>query len=101
MIIVGGQMTIPPEHIADFEHMLADMRPKVLAEAGCHHYSLLVEDRAAGIVNVYEGWEDDAALALHFTQPWIGAFFARFGALMSASTVVVHDVAGTRPLPRM
>ncbi len=101
MIIVGGQMTLSRDHIAEIERMVAEMRPKVLAEAGCHHYSLLVEDRAAGIVNVYEVWEDDAALAKHFTQPWIGAFFARFGGLMSASTVVIHDVVGTRPLPGM
>lgn len=101
MIIVGGQMTLPRENIAEFERMVAQMRPKVLAEDGCHHYSLLVEDAGAGLVNVYEIWEDDAALAKHFTQPWIGAFFARFGGLMSASTVVIHDVAGTRPLPSM
>jgi quinol monooxygenase YgiN len=101
MIIVGGQMTLPPELIAEFEAAVAAMRPRVLAEAGCHHYSLLVEDAGAGLVNVYEIWDDDAALGVHLTQPWIKDFFARFGTLLTASTVVIHDIASTRPLPGM
>lgn len=99
MIIVSGQLHLPPAQIADFAEAVAAMRPDVLAEAGCHHYSLLVEDAAAGIVNVTEYWDDDAALARHMTQPWIGAFFARFGQHIQASTVLVHEVAESRALP--
>ena len=100
MIALLGQITLPPEDMDGFEHEVAAMRPKVLAEQGCHHYSLLIEDRAAGVINVAEIWDDDAALAVHLKQPWIAAFFARFGGRMLSSTVMVHDLAGSpRPLP--
>ena len=87
MIFVAGTMTMNPAIIEDFKRDVAVMRPKVLAEAGCHHYSLLVEDAASGLVNVFEQWDDDAALGVHLKQPWIADFFAAYGGHMQASTV--------------
>lgn len=102
MIFVAGVMTINPAVIKDFEQDVAAMRPKVLEEEGCHHYSLLVEDGAAGTVNVHEVWEDDDALKVHFGMPWIAAFFAKYVGHMTASTVQIYDVVGPpRPLPSM
>jgi len=99
MIALLGEMTLPPELMGAFEREVAAMRSKVLAEQGCHHYSLLIEDRAAGLVNVAEVWDDDAALVVHMKQPWIGAFMARFGGHILGSTVMIHDIAGPpRPL---
>lgn len=101
MIFVAGTMTFDPADIPQFRGDVAEMRPKVLAEKGCNHYSLLVEDEAAGLVNVIEQWDDDAALAVHFTQPWIGEFAGKYLTRMKASTVQVFDIAGARPLPGM
>ena len=102
MIFVAGSMTMNPAVIDDLVRDVAVMRPKVLGEAGCHHYSLLIEDAATGIVNVMEIWDDDAALGLHFTMPWIGEFFAKYGPELQASTVQIYDIAGPpRPLPAM
>ncbi len=101
MIFVAGAMTFDPADIPQFRRDVAAMRPKVLAEQGCHHYSLLVEDEAAGLVNVIEQWDDDAALAVHFTQPWISEFAVKYLTRMKASTVQVYDIAGIRPLPGM
>lgn len=99
MIFVAGTMTFSADLISDFEADVAAMVDKVRAEDGCHHYSLLVEDAAAGLVNVMEIWEDDQALAVHFTQPWIGEFFAKYGGKALASTVQIYDISGVRPLP--
>jgi quinol monooxygenase YgiN len=102
MIFVAGTMNMNPAIIDNFVHDVAAMRPKVLGEAGCHHYSLLVEDPATGLVNVMETWEDDAALGVHFTMPWIAEFFAKYAPEMQASTVQIYDIAGApRPLPGM
>lgn len=102
MIFVAGTLTMNPAILAGFERDVAAMRPKVLAEVGCHHYSLLVEDAAAGHVNVLELWDDDAALKVHLGQPWIAEFFARYGGEMQTTTVQVYDIAGPpRPLPEM
>jgi quinol monooxygenase YgiN len=50
---------------------------------------------------VIEQWDDDAALAVHFTQPWISEFAVKYLTRMKASTVQVYDIAGIRPLPGM
>lgn len=99
MIFVAGTMTMDPAVIGDFQREVAAMLGRVRAEKGCHHYSLLVEDARAGLVNVLERWDDDAALAVHLGQPWITEFFSRFGPAMRSHTVEVYDIAGARPLP--
>lgn len=102
MIFVAGDMTINPAVIDDFVKDVAVMRPKVLTEDGCTHYSLLIENAATGLVNVTEQWRDDAALGVHFTMPWIAEFFAKYGPQMTASSVQIYDIAGSaRPLPSM
>jgi quinol monooxygenase YgiN len=99
MIFVAGTMTLDPGVITDFGHEVAAMLARVRSERGCHHYSLLVEDAARGVVNVVERWEDEAAFNLHLTQPWITAFFSRFGPSMRSHTLMVYDISGSRPLP--
>jgi quinol monooxygenase YgiN len=99
MIFVAGDMTLNPEAMGDFRRDAAALRQKVLQEAGCRHYSLLVEDEAAGVVNVLEMWDDDDALATHLRQPWIAEFFGKFGPQVTAMNLQVYDIAGSRPLP--
>jgi quinol monooxygenase YgiN len=99
VIFVAGTMTLDPADIPSFQSDVAAMIGKVRAEDGCHHYSLLVEDAAAGLVNVLEQWTDDAALGTHLQQRWIREFFGRHVGHLRASTVRVFDIAGSRPLP--
>lgn len=102
MIFVQGTMNMDPACIPDFINDVSAMRDKVLAEDGCHFYSLLIEDAATGLVNVIEQWRDDDALKAHFTMPWIASFFAKYAPLMQATTVQIFDISGAaRPLPEM
>jgi quinol monooxygenase YgiN len=100
VIFVQGTMNMEPSCLSEFRKDIAAMVGKVRAEDGCHFYSLLVEDESAGLINVVEQWRDDDALAVHFTQPWILEFFAKYSPKMLASTVQIFDIAGNpRPLP--
>lgn len=102
MIFVAGILTLNPAIIEEFQRDIAAMRPKVLTEQGCQHYSLLVEDASTGKVNVHEIWDDDDALKMHFTMPWIADFFARYSGHMQGTTVQIFDISGQpRPLPSM
>jgi quinol monooxygenase YgiN len=101
MIFVAGTLTVDPAVVTSFQRDVAAMVGKVRAENGCRHYSLLVEDAAAGVINVLEQWDDDAALIVHLKQPWIVEFFNRYVGHLRASTVRVFDIAGERPLPGM
>ncbi len=99
MIALVGTMTFDPAEIAPFAQAVRDMVGRVRAEDGCVHYSLLVEDEAAGLVNVSEIWRDDAALQAHLAQPWTASFFARFGGRTKDVSLLIYDVAATRPFP--
>ena len=101
MIFVAGTLTVDPAVVADFQRDVTAMVGKVRTEGGCHHYSLLVEDAATGLINVLEQWEDDSALMVHLRQPWITALFSRYIEHVRGSTVRVFDIAGERPLPPM
>jgi len=99
MIFVAGTLTIDPAQIPDFRREIAVMRPKVLEEAGCRHYSLLVEDEAGGVINVLEAWDDDAALEFHLKQPWIETFYARFSPHIRSLDAKIYEIGATREIP--
>lgn len=98
MIIVAGAIRIEPAQVPAFEQAVAEMVDRVRQEDGCRHYSLLAEDRAAGLINVVEIWEGEPALRAHLAQPWITDFYARFSPHIREMNVPIHDVAGVRPL---
>lgn len=99
MIFVAGTMTFDPAILEEFTRDVAAMRPKVVAEKGCLHYSLLIEDHDAGLINVLEQWTGDGALLGHLRQPWVADFFSKYGPQLKGATVQVYDIAGARPLP--
>lgn len=101
MIFVAGTLTVKPELIGQFQSDVEAMLERVRREHGCHHYSLLAEDRATGVVNVLEQWENDAALATHLRQPWIVSFFNKYVSHLLAMNVKVYDISGVRDLPSM
>ena len=98
MIFVAGTLTIDPAACDSFARDMAAIVDQVRAEAGCHHYSLLVENAGTGLVNVLEQWTDDAALLAHFAEPWTAEFFRRQGPNIRVSDVRIFDIAGERPM---
>jgi len=101
MIFVAGTLAMDAQHALEFDRDVKAMVKKVRAEKGCRHYSLTIDDAEAGIVNVHEQWDDDAALIEHLKQPWIVSFFTKHAPKMKAMNVMVYDIAGVRPLPAM
>lgn len=99
MIFVAGTMTFDPAIMDEFMRDVAPLRRQTLTEEGCLHYSLLVENASAGLINVLEQWTGDDTLLTHLRQPWTGAFFAKYGPQLKGATVQVYDIAGARPLP--
>ena len=99
MIFVAGTLTVKPALLADFQADVAAMIGRVRREQGCHHYSLLAENSATGLVNVLEMWDDDAALVTHLRQPWIVTFFNKYVNHLLAMSVKVYDISGVRDLP--
>lgn len=101
MIFVAGTLVMDPKNVAEFDRDVKAMLKDVRAEAGCHHYSLTIDDASGGVINVHEVWENDNALAEHLKQPWIVSFFTKHGPRMSEMNVKVYDISGVRDLPAM
>ena len=100
MIFVAGVMMLNPAKVDAFEADVAAMIDDVRGEDGCLHYSLVVEDKAAGRINVHEQWRDDEALVAHFGQSHIQDFFAQHSPELRDTTVQIYDIDGEpRPLP--
>jgi len=99
MIFVAGTISVDPAQAEAFEQAVKAMVGGVRMEDGCLHYSLLFEDRAAGLVNVVEMWRDETALKVHLKLPVIVNFFNRFSPHIRAMTVQVYDALNPRPVP--
>jgi quinol monooxygenase YgiN len=99
MILVAGTISVDPKQIDAMDRAAKAMVGGVRKEDGCIHYSLLVEDRAAGLINVLEMWRDEDALRVHLKLPTIVEFFNRFSPHITGMTVQVYDAENARPVP--
>ncbi|MFC4764312.1 putative quinol monooxygenase [Dyella koreensis] len=96
MIIVAGYLTVDPGQLKTFEKAIADVVDIVRKEDGCHHYSVLAEDRDRGLINITEVWRDQAAVDAHMAQPWIKSLFVRVMPLITSTDAPIYEVVGVR-----
>jgi len=95
-IIVAGYLDFAP---ATVEKLIVDAKPLIeeaLAEPGCRAYSWALDPLHPGRVHVFEYWDDEAALAGHFSaSPYaeMGAHLQRDGILELAVKKYRCDLA--------
>lgn len=99
MISIIGRLALNPETMKTYSSDAAALNKKVAIEDGCVFYSLLVENLDEGIVSVAEIWRDEAALFVHWDQPWVTAFMEKYGAQVTGSTLKLYDLSNERDLP--
>ena len=66
-IIIAGHLDFAPATVGK---LILDARPLIeeaLAEPGCRAYSWALDPLRPGRVHVFEEWDDEAALAGHFS----------------------------------
>jgi quinol monooxygenase YgiN len=98
MIIVQGSARVDPAHVAELQAAAATMMAATRKETGCLHYSLAIEDAAAGVLSISERWTDAAALKAHFTEPHMAAFQKAIAGKVSNLDVNMYDASGERGL---
>ncbi len=69
MIIVGGTIRIDPDKREAFLPAAKTMLAATRKEAGCRIYSYAFDVEDAGLVRIYEEWEQRAHLDAHFKTP--------------------------------
>jgi quinol monooxygenase YgiN len=99
MIIVAGTLTVDPAQVDAFEAAVQAMVGAVREEDGCIQYSLLVEDRATGVINVLELWESEEALKTHLQLDATVNFFNRFSPHLTGMTAQLYDAENARSVP--
>ncbi len=79
MIIVAGTLNIDPAKTADAQEAAAKVMAATRAEAGNRAYVIAADPIDEGVVNIYEMWADDDALASHMGEPHMADFMAAMG----------------------
>ncbi len=79
MIIIAGTLNIDPAKAAEATAAAADVMAATRSEEGCHAYVIAMDPIEDGVVNIYEKWEDEAALASHFASEHMAAFNSAMG----------------------
>lgn len=98
-LIIAGTVRVPPENLVRFKPHMEAMLAASRAEDGCLAYSYAEDVAEPGLIHVFEGWRDQAAIEAHFQTPHMAAWRAawpQFG--VSDRRLSLYEVASERPL---
>lgn len=93
MIIVAGRFVLDPDAITDLEARARGLREASSREDGCIDYALLIEDRDAGHVFIFEVWRDRVSQERHLQLPPAQAFLQEFGPRIRSNAVVIYEAS--------
>ncbi len=100
MLIVAGAITLDPAKRAEADAAFEKMRIATLEEPGCIEYQAYSGRGDAGIVFMFEKWQDQAALDAHFASPHMADFGAALGGLgVTAMDVKKYVVSSEGGIP--
>ena len=96
MIIVGGNISIAPEHVAALQPDIHALEAITRGEAGCQYYAMAIDDAAAGRITVLEKWDSEAHLKAHLAQGHTQAFVGKWGDKFSDMSVKLYEISAIR-----
>lgn len=85
---VIATITPRPEHLSDAREAIHGIVERTCAEAGCLTFRLL--EGGDGRLRLYEEWEDEAALKLHYEQDYTRSVFAAYEDWLAEAVDIVH-----------
>ncbi|MBW2392920.1 MAG: antibiotic biosynthesis monooxygenase [Deltaproteobacteria bacterium] len=89
MLVVAGHVSLDPTKIEDARAATEEMVRETLKEEGCNAYCFAVDLVEEGRIRIFEEWESQEALDLHFKAPHMAVFQAAMGGL-GIKEMVVH-----------
>ncbi|MFK7913535.1 MAG: putative quinol monooxygenase [Pseudomonadales bacterium] len=69
-IIISGTVDMPPENVAPALEAAKPLIVGALTEEGCLDYDWCPEPLTPGRIRVFERWESEETLAMHFKTHW-------------------------------
>ncbi|WP_299686536.1 putative quinol monooxygenase [uncultured Tateyamaria sp.] len=80
-----------PAHFDDARAALDSLVPLTLAEPGCRVFAAFQSgDAGHRVLHLFERFRDQAALDLHYAQPYTRAVFAKYEMWLSAPVDIVR-----------
>ncbi len=67
MLVVAGTVTLLPEKVDEAMAILRPFCELVRHEPGCQEYLFTVNAEVPGELRLFEVWDDEASLQVHFT----------------------------------
>ena len=77
MLIIAGTLTVDAERRGEMLESVKSMVDATLAEPGCRAYAFTPDPNDAGLVRLYELWDDEEALAGHMASDHMAAWRKR------------------------
>ncbi len=100
MLIVAGTIQVDPEQREAVLAAVAPMVEATRAEAGCRAYVFSPDPGDPAVVQLFELWDDQAALDAHFASDHMAAWQARAADLpIRGRDITKYLVSGTGTLP--
>ena len=90
---------MPPENVDEAMALAGPFCELVRAEPGCQDYTFTVNPHVPGEIRLFEIWDDQAALDVHFDTPHMAAWMeqvATFG--VTGRALTRFEVSGSGPL---
>lgn len=99
MLIVAGEIEIDPAHRERAIAAALEMMEATRREPGCISYTFSGDLAYAGRFRIFEEWQSQADLDLHFASPHMAAFQRRVAELgVKGMKVQKYQVASVGPV---
>ena len=99
MLVIAGTITIDPAKLEDAKQAAAIMMAETHKEPGNAEYVFSASLSEDGVVHIFEEWESQEALDLHFKSPHMAEFQKKMGSFgVKGMSVQKYEVSSKGPL---
>jgi quinol monooxygenase YgiN len=99
MIVVAGTIPIRADAREAAIAAAVEMQTATLNEPGCQQYAFSFDVVDPCLVRLFEVWDDQESLDIHFTLPHMAAFQAKLGDIVAGAGDFGHyTVSAARPM---
>ena len=99
MIVIAGTIRIDTAHESEAVVAAAEMMVETHKEEGCFEYVFSRDLEEAGTFRIFEEWESQEALDLHFASPHMATFQKALGGLgVKDMAIKRYKVSSSGPL---
>jgi quinol monooxygenase YgiN len=99
MLVVAGEIEIDPANREKAVATALEMMEATRREPGCISYAFSADLAHPGRFRIFEEWQSQAALDLHFAAPHMAAFQGKVAGLgVKGMKVQKYEVAAVGPL---